>query len=107
MLNGKVAKTFLKVCIYFDTDCIFYSAARGLHTTFALVLLFCVPTHPLKQRSWIGPSQFIPGTPTVRYALAIAAVDGKIFLFGGLGPSGNTCCMNPRNARLRDTGFIE
>ncbi len=49
------------------------------------LLFTCLrPSDSKKQRSWIGPNNFIEGImPTKRSGLGLVEIDEKIYIFGG------------------------
>ena len=57
-----------------------------LHTLQTLVVLHV--TFASKQRSWLGPTNFIEGAvPGSRQQQGFTSCEGKLYVFGGLNPS--------------------
>ncbi len=50
-----------------------------------------------KQRSWIGPNQFVQGiAPFQRDSFGFTSVEGKLFVYGGIGDTiGELCPAAP------------
>ena len=49
--------------------------------------IYCAPLLvDSKQRSWLGPTQFIEGSPPFdRDSFGFASVSGNIYVYGGIG----------------------
>ena len=59
----------------------------------------CLPftSAAVKQRQWLGASNFVSGAPTPRESLGLTAAGGKLFIFGGQGETGE---IPPQKYRL-------
>ena len=55
-----------------------------------------------KSRTWLDQTNFIIGAPSVRYHHGFAEYNGKLFVFGGEGPTGEVLTIHESNQRLEN-----
>jgi hypothetical protein len=63
---------------------LFDQSCRAVLAISLLQTIFLQKIEAGKRRSWLGPTNFVQGTPpTSRSEHGIEEVDGKVFVFGG------------------------
>ena len=61
----------------------------GVARTFLFLISYFQNVDSLKQRSWLGPSQFFEGTvPSPRWLHGFATAEEKLYVFGGYNNNG-------------------